>query len=359
MTSPSAMNYPKVFIIILNWNGLKDTLECLESVLKLDYPNFKVIVVDNGSTDDPVEVLRKTYPQITLIENNENLGYTGGNNIAMRHAMEHGADYMWLLNNDTVVETDTLSKIVATTESSSEIGLVSPVIYYYDDPSKVQFCGSYIDWNSLTVVYPEHKSSDVDSVFTSGNNVCLWGTALLIRRALIEKVGYLKDDYFAYWEDTEYSVRVLKAGFKNRVCSSGRIYHKAQVPQQGQFKPSKHYTYYMLRNGYFFHLQCIKGLKRLSFMRRHLSDLVIEIGYNQRANNHEMVHICFSAAWDAFHGISGKMQPERKNYPMWLKKALATMLSWHPSMWAGLIRGDVKSLFNDYRKYSSRSRAAT
>lgn len=104
------MYYPKVYIIILNWNGLKDTLECLESVFKLDYLNFEVIVVDNGSTDDSVNVILKTYPQVRLIENRENLGYTGGNNIGMRYAIERDADYIWLLNNDTIVEEDTLGE---------------------------------------------------------------------------------------------------------------------------------------------------------------------------------------------------------------------------------------------------------
>lgn len=104
-------------------SGLQDTLECLESVFQLDYPSVEVIVVDNGSADNSVEVIRNTYPQVTLIENKENLGYTGGNNIAMRHAIERGADYMWLFNNDTVVEPDTLNKLVIS-GSISASGLV-------------------------------------------------------------------------------------------------------------------------------------------------------------------------------------------------------------------------------------------
>ena len=90
MTSPTVMNFPKLYIIILNWNGLKDTLECLESVFKLDYPNFEIIVVDNGSTDDSVTVIRKNYHQVTLIENKENLGYTGGNMVE-RDVVSHVA----------------------------------------------------------------------------------------------------------------------------------------------------------------------------------------------------------------------------------------------------------------------------
>ena len=110
---------PLIYIIILNWNGLQDTLECLGSILKMDYPNFRVVVVDNNSTDNSVDIIRKAHPQVSLIENKENLGYTGGNNTAMRYAMQHSADYVWLLNNDTTVEADTLSKLVFAAEESS------------------------------------------------------------------------------------------------------------------------------------------------------------------------------------------------------------------------------------------------
>lgn len=106
------MNHPKVYVIILNWNGLEDTLECLGSVFQMDYQNFEVLVVDNGSKDNSINFIKTKYPQVVLIENKENLGYTGGNNIGMRYALNNGADYVWLVNNDTVVMVDTLSKLI-------------------------------------------------------------------------------------------------------------------------------------------------------------------------------------------------------------------------------------------------------
>lgn len=119
MGSPQA---PKVFIIILNWNGLENTLECLASVSKLAYPFRQTIIVDNGSTDGSPDRLRTAYPHLTLIEHGVNLGYTGGNNAAMQYAMAHGADYVWLLNNDAVVEPDSLSALVATAVQNENIG---------------------------------------------------------------------------------------------------------------------------------------------------------------------------------------------------------------------------------------------
>ena len=102
-------------------------------------------MVDNGSKDDSVRVIRENYPQVIMIENKENLGYSGGNNIAMSYAMQNDADYMWLLNNDAIVEVDTLSKLVDIGENSPNVGILSPIIYYYDQPNMIQFCGSFVD----------------------------------------------------------------------------------------------------------------------------------------------------------------------------------------------------------------------
>ena len=135
----------------------------MESVFKLDYPNFEVIVVDNGSKDNSAEVIHTTHPQVLLIENKENLGYAGGNNIGMRYAMDHGADYIWLLNNDTIFDPYTLDKIVASCESCEEIGLVSPVIYYDDISEKIQFIGSYMDWEHQKIICDELVKSQAAS----------------------------------------------------------------------------------------------------------------------------------------------------------------------------------------------------
>ena len=103
---------PKVAVIILNWNGKEDTLECLASVKKLDYSNYEIVLVDNGSVDDSVDAISKQYPDMTLLQTGENLGYAGGNNVGIRWALEQGADYILLLNNDTIVAADLLSAFI-------------------------------------------------------------------------------------------------------------------------------------------------------------------------------------------------------------------------------------------------------
>lgn len=337
------MPHPKVFIIILNWNGLKDTLECLESVFKLDYPNFEVIVVDNGSTDNSVEVIRKAYPQVILIENKENLGYAEGNNVGIRYALKHGADYVWLLNNDTVVDADSLTKLVMAAEKSPDIGLVSPVIYYYDEPDKIQFCGSYIDWKNHIIVYPENRNSilNVDHEFITGKNVCLWGTALLIRRNLIENIGTLEEKYFAYWEDTEYSVRSMRAGYRNIIEPSAKVYHKLPFGKVIVNRGS-HYFYYMTRNEYFFWMQYLEGLNKLSYFRMWLAKVIGNAALCRYYNASESADACFEGAYSALCGLSGPWDKNRK-----MPQIIKRIFLWHPYFWVSLLKGDFLHLVSE------------
>jgi len=344
------MNYiPKVFIIILNWNGLQDTLECLASVFKMNYSDFKVIVVDNGSTDDSVAVIRETYPQVILIENKKNLGYAGGNNTGMRYAIKHGADYMWLLNNDTVVEADTVSKLVDAAECHPRVGQISPVIYYYHSPDKIQFCGSYVDWNKQSIVIPRDKHLNIDKDFRSGSNVCLWGTALFIKRDVVEKIGYLNEHFFAYWEDTEYSLRVLNAGYRNLLCASAKVYHKTTPPSPGTLGRSIHYFYYMTRNRYFLGRIYFKKRRKLFFWGNYFSDIIMTVTHCSQCSNSEAEDACLDGAWAAMLNIGG---PWDKNVrmPLPLKKVFYSLRSWHPYFWTSLLKGEVLEIFSEVRK---------
>ncbi len=336
------MTFPKVFIIILNWNGLKDTLECLESVFRMDYPNFEVITVDNGSVDDSVEMIRQKYLPVILIENKKNLGFTGGNNIGMRYAMEHGADFIWLLNNDTLVERDSLSKLVAASANSLEIGLLSPVIYFNDGSRKVQFCGSYVDSRRHKLIYPADADMEVDSRFKSGTSVCLWGTALLIKRSLVDNIGYLNDRFYAYWEDTDYSLRAIKAGFRNCVECSAAVYHKNRPPGKGIPNKAVHYYYYKMRNEYYFWSQYERGMNKITYFMNYLAD-VIEHSANYKCTLGEIYSgACFQGGWDAIRGIDG---PWDKNVRMPI--ILGKLLLWHPYLLGGLLRLDMVNIVRE------------
>lgn len=333
------MAYQKVFIVILNWNGLQDTLECLESVFKLDYPNFEVIVVENGSTDNSVEVIRKTYPQVILIKSKVNLGYTGGNNIGMRYALKNKADYVWLLNNDTVVEADTLSKLLKKAEQCPEAGLISPVVYYYDAPGKIQFCGSYADLNNQKIVYPVDKNLYVREDFTNGENVCLWGTALLIKRNVIDKIGYLDEEIFAYYEDTEYSLRAIKAGFRNLVEIYAKVHHNNQSPDAKMEEKGLHYYHLTARNEYLMWTKYLKGISKILYIRKYFANVIGKAATYRFYLGDEFADAWLNGAWS---GICRRYGPIDKSIRMPL--ALKKIILWHPYFWANLLQGNFSHI---------------
>jgi GT2 family glycosyltransferase len=336
------MEDQKVFIVILNWNRLRDTLECLKSVYGLDYENFVAVVVDNGSTDDSVAVIRREYPRVSLLENKENLGYTGGNNIGMHYAMQNGADYVWLLNNDTVVAPDCLSEMVEGAEKVDSTGLVSPVICSYDNESEIQFTGGWLNWKDMSVFYLD----DIEDGLRS-KDLCLWGTALLVKRQLIEKIGYLKGEYFAYWEDIEYSLRSAAAGYKNIICSTGRVFHKNKFQQTDNRRKGEHYHYFIFRNRLFLGNEYLKGpIKRLGFWIRYFASLGEYIGQCGKEN----IDPCMNGAWHGIKGISGPMI-NRDKMPAWMRAALLLLSRHHPSFLADLLTCSLANITKRLSKH--------
>ena len=149
-----------MYVVILNWNGRDDTLACLESVARIDYPNFRVIVADNGSSDGSVDAIRRAYPDVHLIENHANLGFAAGNNSAIAHALESGAEFVFLLNNDTVVDPAILSAFVDAAERMPDGGVFGAKIYYYGDKQKLWYAGGY--WDAETLSFNEHGAGELD-----------------------------------------------------------------------------------------------------------------------------------------------------------------------------------------------------
>lgn len=296
--------------------------------------------MDNGSKDNSVEVIRNTYPQVTLIENKTNLGFSSGNNIAMRYAIEHGGDYVWLLNNDTVVEPDTLSKLVTTGESYSEIGLLSPVICDYNATEGIQFCGTNMDWIDFL---PPRRGENISwQDINIKESVSLVGTALLIRRIIIERVGYLNEKYFAYAEDNEYSIRVAKLGYKNVILKSARIYHKGSSSTSGEKKPFQ--MYFRTRNMYFLWMDNIEGFRKWKYFFRYLAYVISVVAEVKNERLQESINACFDGAWCAMRGIGGPLDKSIR-MPSSIKKLLYCLSSWHPYFWAGLIKGDLLNVY--------------
>lgn len=253
------LKLPQVAIIVLNWNGLNDTLECLESLSHLDYPFYEVIVVDNDSTDGSVPAIRARCPDVVIIETGENLGYTGGNNVGIRYALECGADYVLLLNNDTVVEPAFLRLLVDAAEAEPAVGIAGPTIYYHERPDVIWSAGGAIDWqrgSTRMVGLDEQDGGQFGQVPRTVDFVT--GCAMLVGRAVLEQAGLLDERFFAYYEETEWCVRATRAGFQIVHVPPAHIWHKISPAAQAD-SPLVHY--YMTRNRLLFMKATGAGLR--------------------------------------------------------------------------------------------------
>lgn len=237
---------PQVVIIILNWNGLADTLECLASLTRLDYPACEVVVVDNGSTDGSVEAIQKRFPALTLIENGKNLGYAEGNNVGLRYALAQAADYALLLNNDTEVAPDFLLQLVDAAEADSLIGIAGPTIYYHERPGVIWSAGGAIDWRRGKTWMVGLNTPDVGQFGVAPREVdFVTGCALLVKRAVMEQAGLLDERFFAYYEEVEWCVRTRRLGFGIIHVPKARVRHKIPLDARDS-SPFVHY--YVTRN---------------------------------------------------------------------------------------------------------------
>jgi GT2 family glycosyltransferase len=241
---------PRVVIIVLNWNGLADTLGCLESLARLDYADqvgaYEVVVVDNGSTDGSVQAIQAHFPRVPLIENGENLGYAGGNNVGLRYGLRQGADYALLLNNDTEVAPDFLRRLVDAAQADPQVSVAGPTICYYDQPEIIWSAGGAIDWRRGRTRMVGLNERDVGQFGNEPREVdFISGCAMLVRRVILEQVGLLDERFFAYYEEVEWCVRVRQAGSKIVHVPQARLWHKI-TPKARAASSSVHY--YMTRN---------------------------------------------------------------------------------------------------------------
>ena len=236
----------EVYIIVLNWNGKDDTLECLKSLEKINYSNYRIIVVDNGSEDDSVSEIRRRFSNVKIIENKKNLGFSGGNNVGIKYAIDNGAHYVLLINNDTTVEKDFLNELVEIGESDEKIGVLGSKIYFYSEPNRIWFAGGKVSWlknKGTHIGLDQIDSGQYDKIKEMDY---LTGCCLLIKREVIEKIGVLSEDYFLYYEDTDFSLRAKNADYKIVYVPKSKIYHKISRST----KPgSSNYVYYHSRNG--------------------------------------------------------------------------------------------------------------
>jgi GT2 family glycosyltransferase len=241
------MSHPKVVVILINWNGKVDTLECLASLRQDLYPNRHTLIVDNGSTDDSAAAIRAQFSEVEVLETGANLGFTGGNNIGIKWALDEGADYVFLLNNDTIVEPDALTALVQTAEAMPNYGLLGPVIHYYDRPEEVWFGGSSVDMLRGKADHSNEQAPPRDA--PPQNIPWATGCAMLIRADIIRTLQGFDDRYFLYWEDVDLCFRIREQGYDLGLVPQSRIYHKVSRSFTGISRVA---CYYTVRNNLLF-----------------------------------------------------------------------------------------------------------
>lgn len=270
----------RTYIIIVNWNGWRDTIECLESLMLLEYPDFRIVVCDNGSEDDSILKLREwseitfgsglwqelsrtvtengggiTGTRFTLVTNGENLGFAGGNNVGLRYALSCGdAEYCWLLNNDTVVDAFALAAMVERMKEKPDAGMCGSTLREYDNRHKIQALGGavYYKWFGIAWHIGRTISGDVlpDQVLVEKKMDYVVGASLLVRSSYIIEVGLMAEDYFLYFEEIDWVSRGQRR-YSLAYAPKSVVYHKvgasigtATNPRRKSFQCD----YYTLRN---------------------------------------------------------------------------------------------------------------
>ncbi len=244
---------PKIFIIILNWNGWSDTLESLASLSKVNYDNFEVILIDNGSNDNYRLPTVNYQLKIEAIYNKENLGFAGGNNQGIKLALERGADYVLLLNNDTTVESDFLTELIKVAGQNKKGGILGPMTYIYDSQLEkhktICSAGGRIIKHFTRGTLIGYKEIDKGQYNKLKEVDYISGACLLIKREAIEKIGLISEDYFLYYEDGDWCLRARRAGYQCLFVPKSIIYHKVSKSTNEFSYP---YIYYHSRNGLIF-----------------------------------------------------------------------------------------------------------
>ncbi|MCP4360747.1 MAG: glycosyltransferase family 2 protein [Chloroflexi bacterium] len=290
-----------VCVIITNWNQAQHTIECLETVYRQEYRPFTPLVVDNGSTDDTVARVKETYPQTEILTLPENLGPTGGYNSGFRYALEQGFDFIFLLNNDTLLAPDCISELMKEAQSAADIGLVMPKIYYADEPKRIWSVGGWENQWNYEVQRPGENQLDEgqweEAVDIDDAPFC----AVLLTRNLLETVGLPDDNFFLYYEDRDFSRRAQEAGFRLRLAPKATMWHKVSVSSGGSGSPAE--RYWMARSGVQFYKKNVGMRSRWFIVIPWRGASALRTTFNlARQGRFDSIKAYWTGLW---HGIRG------------------------------------------------------
>ena len=241
------MSQPLLFVIMLSNTRQEDTYACLYSLLKSDYKNFRIILLEDAILTHAIKALRKDFPQVQVIPLTENFGYAGNNNIGIQSALEQGAVWMLILNNDTILDASCLSSLVQAAERDASIGILGPMVYHFDEPDIIQSAGGILgrNWRDIHLGVNERDRGQFKTIRQVD---WISGCAILVRSTMVQQVGMLDPDYFLYWEELEWCIRANRAGWKVVHVPYAKLWHKGV---KRNYEPKPYVTYYMTRNHLF------------------------------------------------------------------------------------------------------------
>ncbi len=266
------MRFPKVLILILNWNGKTDTLECLASLAAAQpNPLFSTLIVDNGSSDDSVHAIRAAYPDVPILETKKNLGFAGGNNAGIRWALGKSFEWILLLNNDTVVAPDLIKRLMDAAKKKPSVKIWGAKIYRYHDRERIDHLGGF--WDQTRAEFVSHASGQLDDgsfeEMQRVDYVC--GAALLMHTSVPQTIGLLEESFFLLWEESDFCTRARHAGFEIWTAPQARIWHKVSASFIGG-KP--HMQYFWWRNRLLWiHRNCSPSEKKQIYIRLILPEI--------------------------------------------------------------------------------------
>src|SRR6266487_4832628 len=248
MSGTPAGASPRVIVIVLTWNGREDTLLCLESLRSVDYPNWEVLVVDNGSVDGTVDAIHNRHPWVTVVETGKNLGFAGGNNVGIKAALKRDAEFILLLNNDTTVAPDLLHAFVRAAAEHPDAGMFGAKIYYFSDPLRLWFAGSRWNPKALLSFEPLGEGTvDDGAAFEDVRETAYAnGCAMFFRSAVAKTVGTLDERFFILYEEVDWCFRARRAGFACLLVPGAKVWHRISTTFGGG--RSLVYEYFDLRN---------------------------------------------------------------------------------------------------------------
>jgi GT2 family glycosyltransferase len=260
-----------VSTIVLNWNGYEDTIECVASLQKLAYPELSITIIDNGSTDGSEVILKERFPDIPVIQTGRNLGYAGGVNAGLRHALKTDAEYFLILNNDTVVDPRAVDELINVARSDGRIGMLSSKIYFHDRPDTLWYAGAtynpWLGWGR----HRGYNEVDVGQYDTVEETERPSGCAMMVSREFCDRVGLLDEKFFSYGEEVDWSLRGKKAGYKVMYVPGSKVWHKVSSSTGGT--KTCLYLYYSVRNT----LMCVDKNAPLPWGIRHLRYSVVTL----------------------------------------------------------------------------------